>query len=758
MERRILTVRGVVQGVGFRPYLFRAAQRLALSGTVQNDLGTVRVDVEGPADALDALQALLRDEPPPLADVESIEVQTAKPLGAAGFRIEASVVAEGAAASEADIFLSPDVATCAACERELGDPSDRRRAYPFLNCVDCGPRLTIIEGVPYDRVRTSMRGFTMCEPCRREYETPGDRRFHAQPTACPRCGPQLVLVEPCGATAPVDDPLRDTVRRLRAGHIIALKGLGGYHLVCDATSEAAVARLRERKMRAEKAFAVMVPSLAEAEALCTLTEAERQALGSIRRPIVLARRAQGGALAASVAPNNPWVGLMLPYTPLHRLLLDAARIPLVMTSGNKSDEPIAIDNQEAHARLAHIADVFLEHDRPIVVACDDSVVRCVDEQAVPLRRARGFTPQPLSLPLSCPRPLLAVGGQMKATFALGRKRYAVLSHHLGDLDDHRSYTAYLAAIDHFARLFRHEPAVLVHDLHPDYASTAYAEARAARDGLERIAVQHHHAHIASCLADSRRSGPVIGLAFDGTGYGEDGTVWGGEVLVADYRTATRVACLRRVRMPGGSQAILQPWRMAATWLLDAGVEPSRLGLDPEALVSRVLGSGINSPLTSSAGRLFDAVAALCGVRSVVTYDGQAALELEGLASASHASGGYAFALGDADPRLLEIDPRPAIVAIVRDLERGVDRADIARRFHLGLAEAVREVCVAVKARTGIATVALSGGVFCNDLLTRTLRRALSGAGFEVLMHRRVPPNDGGLSLGQLAVAAARLSP
>ncbi len=762
MERRAIEVQGIVQGVGFRPFVFGLATRLRLGGCVRNHIGQVRIEVEGEPATLDRFLDQLVAQAPPLAQVERLSWETRPARGECHFRIEASD-----ADAAGPVFLSPDVATCPDCLAELFDVRDRRFGYPFLNCTNCGPRLTIITGAPYDRSRTTMQAFAMCAACRAEYEDPGDRRFHAQPTACVDCGPRLELRDAGGARLPAADPLPDFVRALAAGRIGALKGLGGYHLACDARNPSAVAELRRRKHRDEKPFAIMVAHLAAAEALCELNAAERELLLAPARPIVLVRKQAGAAIAEEVAPRTPWLGIMLPYTPLHHLLLRAADgMPVVMTSGNRADEPIAYRDDEALESLAEIADQFLTHNRPIQVRCDDTVTRVVDDAELPVRRSRGYAPRPVPLSQSCPRPILAVGGQLKGTFALGRERQAFLSHHLGDLDYYEAYRAFVADVALYEDLFGAWPECLAHDLHPDYATTRYARERAAATGTPCVAVQHHHAHLASCMADNGLRETVIGVTFDGTGLGTDGAIWGGEFLVGDYRGFRRAAHLRYVGMPGGDRAVREAWRMAVAHLADAAVRhpalEARLSGTELTTVGRMLERRLQTPLTSSAGRLFDAVASLAGVADRVSYEGQAAMQLEALATGAAPDGAYPFAIesgraadGPAPCRI--VDTRPLIAAVTADAARGVDAAVIARRFHATLVDVIAQVCQRLRATTGLGAVVLSGGVFVNALLTREVNARLRADGFRVYRHRLVPPNDGGLSLGQLAIAAATMS-
>lgn len=762
MERRAIVIQGIVQGVGFRPFVYGLATRLGLGGWVQNQAGHVRIEVEGESTLLDRFLSDLTSQAPPLAQVERMTWEQRPVQGEVDFRITSS-----SADASGSVFVSPDVATCAACLAELLDPTDRRYGYPFLNCTNCGPRLTIITGAPYDRFRTTMAAFAMCPACQAEYDSPTDRRFHAQPTACPACGPSLELRGARGEAIATNDPVGDFVQALRRGAIGALKGLGGYHLTCDARNAPAVAELRRRKHRDQKPFAVMVSNIAAAEELCTLSAAELGLLRSPARPIVLVPKRSTAVVAEEVAPGNPCLGLMLPYTPLHDLLLRAAEgLPLVMTSGNRSDEPIAYRDDEAIGKLSGIADRYLMHNRPIHVRCDDSVVRVIDGLELPMRRSRGYAPGPIALPTECPGPILAVGGQLKATFALGRGCQAFVSHHLGDLDYYEANRAFVRDLGLYEELFAIRPESIVHDLHPDYASTRYAQDRATREGITHLAAQHHHAHLASCMAEHSLTEPVIGVTFDGTGLGTDGAVWGGEFLVGDYREFRRLAHFRYVGMPGGDQAIREPWRMALAHMLDAKASnpalEARLAPAQIRVVERMLERRFRTPLTSSVGRLFDAVASLAGVADRVSYEGQAAVQLEALAASLPYAGVYPFALEPVDGRegawdSLLIDTRPLIAAVAADACRRVEARLIARRWHSTLVEVIAQVCERIKHKTGLDRVVLSGGVFVNALLTSEASARLRLEGFRVYRHRRVPPNDGGLSLGQLAIAAALLS-
>ncbi|HEY2508775.1 MAG TPA: carbamoyltransferase HypF [Streptosporangiaceae bacterium] len=782
--RTAVRVQGVVQGVGFRPFVYSLATGLGLGGLVGNDADGVFAEVEGSTDAVAEFLALLRRDAPPLARIDRVSTRNVALTGSALFTIAPSQAGSGRRA-----LVSADTGTCSDCLRELADPADRRYRYPFINCTNCGPRFTIVRDVPYDRSRTTMSGFAMCTKCAAEYNDPADRRFHAQPTCCEACGPRLQLVDASGEPLAVagDDPLPAAGALLRAGRVLAVKGLGGYHLMTDAGNVAATAALRARKHREDKPFAVMVPDLATARQLCAVDEAAADLLASARRPIVLLPRlaADGSAdamIAPAVAPGNRHLGIMLAYTPLHHLLLAAAASPVVATSGNVSDEPIAFRDADALARLSGIADAFLLHDRAIHVRTDDSVVRAGGPRAYPVRRSRGYAPEPLRVPKPFPRPVLACGAELKNTFCLAKEHHAFLSHHIGDLENAETLRSFTEGIEHFRRLFDVEPEVIVHDLHPEYLSTKYAQDLARSDPrpASLLGVQHHHAHIASCLADNGEDGPVIGVAFDGTGYGTDGTIWGGEFLVADLVSFERAACLEPVPLPGGAAAIRQPWRMAAVYLAAAyrGEPPARLAVRDRhasqwSAVLAMAGRGINAPLTSSAGRLFDAVAAVLGVRDEITYEGQAAIELEQLADPGE-RGSYPAgirAAGGLRARAAARDPSPGgataarrapwvcgadlVRAAVEDLASGAPPPVVAARFHNGVAAAIVAVCARVRNDTGLGVVALSGGVFQNVLLTGRVSEGLAQAGFRVLAHRQVPCNDGGISLGQAAIAGAR---
>jgi hydrogenase maturation protein HypF len=732
-------VEGVVQGVGFRPFVYSLATSLNLAGFVGNDSDGVFAEIEGPPAAIGEFLRRLTAEAPPLARIQRVTTNPGKPTGATTFTIVASE-----SKGPTRTLVSADTATCEDCLRELEDPADRRFGYPFINCTNCGPRFTIVRDVPYDRPLTTMAGFPMCEECAAEYHDPGNRRFHAQPTCCPACGPTLRLM---GAEAA--DPLITASELLASGYILAVKGLGGYHLAADATSEPAVAQLRRRKHREDKPFAVMVADLAQARSICEVSDEAAALLASPARPIVLLPRL-AGKVADATAPGNRQLGLMLPYTPLHHLLIRAAGRPLVMTSGNVSDEPIAYRDDDVVTRLESIADAFLIHDRPIHIRTDDSVARMINGKPVLLRRSRGYVPEPITTATEFATPVLAVGAELKNTFCLAKGRHAFVSHHIGDLENAETLRSFTEGIEHFKRLFDIEPRIVAHDLHPEYLSTKYA---LDLDEVHTTGVQHHHAHIASCLADNHRDGPVIGVAFDGTGYGTDGTIWGGEFLIANLTRFERAGHLEPVPMPGGTAAIRQPWRMTAAYLNEApqDLEVVQRNLDRWPAILAMARNKVNSPLTSSAGRLFDAVAALLGVRDSINYEGQAAVELEQCADVAEEGWYPAIVLNDASFCIRGLD---LVTAAATDLRAGVRRDVIAARFHNGVAAAIETGCFLARERYGIDAVALSGGVFQNVLLLGETVRRLEARGFAVLTHSRVPCNDGGISLGQAVIASA----
>ncbi len=781
MKALALHITGVVQGVGFRPFVYNLARSMGLEGWVLNSSEGVFCLVQGDPAAVDAFPSRLRADAPPMSVIEAVIVEEVEPEVLDGFAIRESTDVDGAMT-----LVSPDIATCPACTAELFDPADRRYRYPFINCTNCGPRFTIIDSVPYDRPSTAMREFGMCAQCAAEYIDPSDRRFHAQPDACFVCGPRLYLdlaegvSVPGRVTLPADASWRQatpprhrdraaerarsdalveaTASLLLDGRIVALKGLGGFHLACDATDVDAVARLRERKQRWGKPLAVMVPSLAVAEALCEFGEEERALLSGTARPIVLARRRPGANLATPVAGELPDLGLMLPYTPLHHLLLAAVGRPLVMTSGNLSEEPIATDNDEALERLAPIADAFLVHDRGIRSRYDDSVVRMIAGFEQPVRRARGYAPHPVALPFETDIDILAVGPEQKNTFALLTRGYALVSQHVGDMENALTLEHFEQTIELYERLFRVRPGLIAHDLHPEYLSTKYALTL----DLPKVGVQHHHAHIAGVAAEHGVIDPVVGIAFDGTGYGEDGHIWGGEVLLATWAGYERLAHLREVPLPGGAAAIRRPARMAVGTLL--GLDPAlldhpgaqpllgRLANGEERLLRQMVERGVNCPPTSSMGRLFDSVAALAGVRVDAIYEGQAAIELEAAVDPD-AYGSYAFDLVGAEPAI--IDSRPVIEAILADIAVGVPAGVIAARFHRAVVGCIVSVGKTVAASAGSRHVALSGGVFLNRFVLEGAWQGIREAGLEPLTHVRLPVSDGSVAFGQGIVAWSR---
>ena len=841
ISRRRIIVQGIVQGVGFRPFVYGQALNRGLCGFVLNDSQGVTIEVEGTSEALDGFQRALSQQAPPLARIDSVATEAIPPRHENAF-----IITHSQKGAERQALISPDTATCDDCLRELFDHTDRRYRYPFINCTNCGPRFTIVQDVPYDREKTTMQVFPMCPACRAEYDNPLNRRFHAQPNACPTCGPQVRLIEwvapnsvgagaadgmggdacvalagsrdphggrrkrpPTTSTPPPPlrdetDPITTSAQLLADGAILAIKGLGGYHLACDALNAEAVQRLRQRKHREAKPFALMVPDLETAHLLCRISATEAELLQSRRRPIVLLSQLPDCPVASAVAPACNTLGIMLPYTPLHHLLMQSfaqsiapgRTAVLVMTSGNISDEPIAYKDGDAQTRLTAIAEGMLTHNRDIHMRCDDTVMRIAAGGEQFFRRSRGYAPESLTLSVELPLPLLACGAHLKNSFCVGKGRQAFISHHIGDLENLETLTSFREGIEHFQRLFDIYPEAIAYDLHPEYLATKYA---LDTDVSQKIGVQHHHAHIASVLAEHGLHGPVIGVAADGTGYGSDGAVWGCEIMSADLTGFERLAHLTYVPLPGGEQAVRQPWRVAAAYLAqtygDTFLEldiPFVRQLDPSKwrTLSQMIAKGINSPPTSSLGRLFDAIAALLCVRSEVLYEGQAAIELEMLAQSAYSSGdprgrhaqngrhvpserhaqeiktypftiqeqiGYGQGLPPPWKQLpAKLDVTPMIRAIINDIQHNTSIHEIAMRFHCTIAELLATACLKAREQTELNTVALSGGVFQNRLLLEQLMTRLDALSFQVYINRRVPPNDGGLSLGQLAVAAARL--
>ena len=754
--RRQIEVSGIVQGVGFRPYVYRLATDRRLRGNIRNTPAGVTIEIQGPPETVQNFVEHLPAEAPPLARITSFVVREVACNTDADFRIVHSRTGEAVRT-----LISPDVAICPDCLRELFDPADRRYHYPFINCTNCGPRFTIVRDIPYDRPSTSMAVFPMCPACQTEYEDPLNRRFHAQPNACWECGPRVELWDRSGRKISRRDPIAEAASGLHAGLVVAVKGLGGFHLAVDSTKRAAVALLRERKRRVEKPFAIMVPDLAAAQDICEVDSAARVALESVQRPIVLLPKKSSCTIPEEVAPFNRYLGLFLPYTPLHYLLLrEGGFKALVMTSGNLSEEPIAIDNHEVIRRLSGLADYFLVHNREILLRCDDSVVRVADGITRQLRRSRGFVPVPVFLKNEQPS-VLAVGGELKNTICLTKGSHAFLSQHIGDLENAESYSFFNEAIEHLKRILEIQPTVIAYDFHPDYFSTKWA---LQQSGTPLVGVQHHHAHIASCMAENHLEGKVIGFALDGTGYGTDGLVWGGEVLIADYEDFERAAHFEYVPLPGGAAAIREPWRMAVSYLahhfgrdflkLDIPFVRRQESHKTELLL-RMIDQKVNSPLTSSCGRLFDAVAALIGIRQQVNYEAQAAIELEMAVSSSENNDGYPTDLRPDGDRWI-IGTQPLFEAIVGDLRRDIAVGEISRRFHNGLVDTFVRLAGLLRNKTGLNRVCLSGGTFHNVYLSCQLESQLTKADFEVFTHHEVPAGDGGLSLGQALVAAATL--
>jgi hydrogenase maturation protein HypF len=761
-ETRRYQIRGIVQGVGFRPFVWRTAARHALGGWVRNDSEGVVLEVQGPEEALEEFIREVRTSAPALARIDSVALleQHSIEVVVEEFEIHVSERQESART-----LISADTCVCAECLAEMLDPENRRYRYPFINCTNCGPRYSIVEGVPYDRALTTMRVFPMCEECSAEYHDVCDRRFHAQPVACWKCGPRVQLWHPERGRVQTETPVRDTVELLRAGAIVAVKGIGGYHLMVDARNEDAVAELRRRKRREEKPFAVMSPTLAAVRRYAQVQECEAELLGSLARPIVLVEK-DGSDLAPSVAPGNRRYGVMLAYAPLHHLLLEGELDALVATSGNVSDEPIAFTNEDALERLAPIADAFLTNDRDIYTRVDDSIVRAVSvggrTEVSPLRRARGYTPVPVTAPFELP-PLLAVGAELKNTICISRGMDLFLSHHIGDLKNEATRRSFEHAIGHLAKLLEVSPEVVAHDMHPGYMSTRYAREQGT---LPTVEVQHHHAHMAACMCEHGLQEPVLGVIFDGTGYGIDGNIWGGEWLVGDYGGFERAAHLEYFRLPGGDRAVEQPFRTALSLLAQA--HGGELGGELVAVpvvaarseqerhvLARMVQAGISSPLTSSVGRLFDGVSALLGVREECHYEAQAAIELEQLIEPGTRAAPLAWEL-HSDEAPLRVDARPMVRELAELMARGKAKAaELSLRFHCTVVEMVRNTCMEIARRTGLRRVVLSGGVWQNEWLLRGACETLEQTGFQVHVHRLVPANDGGVALGQAAIAGWR---
>jgi hydrogenase maturation protein HypF len=768
-----ISVRGIVQGVGFRPFVYGLAVTHNLKGWVYNTSEDVRIEIEGTAEAIEQFEQELETKAPPLAHIENITVEYRPARGYKSFEIRQSQAQEGKYQ-----LISPDVATCQPCLEELLNPEDRRYRYPFTNCTNCGPRFTIIEDMPYDRPKTTMRYFQMCPKCQAEYDNPLDRRFHAQPNACPKCGPQVQLVDSRGSLVTDSNPIAAASKLLKEGKIVAIKGLGGFLLACDATNDAVVKTLRQRKKRFSKPFAVMVATVDEAKRYCYVSSEEEKLLASPQSPIVLMRWMEGSSISQEVAPNLQFLGIMLPYTPLHHILLRDIGRPLVMTSGNLSEEPIARDNDEALRRLSGIADYFLVHNRDIYSRYDDSVAMVERGTVQLIRRARSYAPYPIRLPFRT-RQVLGCGAEDKNTFCLTRDNYAFVSQHIGDMENMETLEHFDRTISLYKRLFHIEPEIIAYDLHPDYLATKYAQ-ELGESGMKLIPVQHHHAHIASCLADNGLEGPVIGVALDGTGMGADGNIWGGEFLIADYRNFNRVGHLEYLPLPGGDAAVKRPRRTAIGYILTllgenalnaviaSQAEHSQLtsigqvGEVEIEVIKRQIERKINSPLTSSMGRLFDAISALLGIRGEIDYEGQAAVELEMAAHSSvtareldEAISGnnesYPYDIVE-DKGIRIVRLRDLFAAVIEDLHQGISKGRISVEFHNTVARMINEMCHLIADETGLSQVALSGGVFQNRLLLRRTVNLLESSGFQVFSHRQVPCNDGDVSLGQAVIA------
>jgi hydrogenase maturation protein HypF len=748
-----IQVRGIVQVVGFRPFIYSLASRFQLTGWVRNTSRGVEIEVNGPAPSLESFLSAISREKPPLSRIDELVSNPCMPSGFTGFEIIESQAQPGQF-----MPVSPDVAICADCQRELFDPSNRRYRYPFINCTNCGPRFTIIRDIPYDRPNTTMAGFALCPDCKAEYEDPLDRRFHAQPVACPVCGPQVSFLSEGKLLAEREDAIQTARHWLKEGKILAIKGLGGYHLACDPTNLSAVGELRRRKKRSDKPFALMGFNIDSIERHCLVSHAEKSLLVSVQRPVVILEKRPGSPIVPAVAPYQATLGFMVAYTPLHLLLLEPgenALDVLVMTSGNLSEEPISYQDDEAFEQLSPLADGFLIHNRPIHMRTDDSVARVIRDQPYLIRRARGYSPDPIRLPEAIP-PILAVGSELKNVFCLTRDDYAFLSHHIGDMENYETLRSFEDGITHFERLFRIQPELIACDLHPDYMATQYAQQRAKSEDLPLVQIQHHHAHLAACLADNAwdSDDPVIGLSFDGTGFGTDGAIWGGEVLLGGYSGYQRLFHLSYISLPGGDAATRHPARVALAHLFQAGIgwEPNlppvkALCENDRTLLHSMLQTRINTPPTSSLGRFFDAASALIGVRQEATYEGQAAIDLEALADPAE-TGYYPF-----DISKDEFNPASLWQAMLDDWRHGVSQSALAARFHNSLVELNLELCRRIRSQSGVSTVALSGGVWQNRfLLERTISR-LESSDFSVLIHRQVPTNDGGIALGQALIAA-----
>ena len=756
-----IQVKGIVQGVGFRPFIYNLAKSCSLLGYVLNDTRGVNIEVEGEKEKIQLFLQDIHAKSPPLAVIDKISCKELSPIGYTSFEIKSSK-------KEEDKFLpiSPDISICNDCLTELFDPKDRRYRYPFINCTNCGPRFTIIKDIPYDRGRTTMSDFKMCRDCQIEYENPSNRRFHAQPNACWECGPQMRILDKNGVLIKCNDPIYFAAELIKKGEIVAVKGIGGYHLACDATKANIVTRLRERKNRIDKPFALMMLNLQQIKKFCKVSSEEEHLLISPRKPIVLLKRKDGASLPQEIAPKNKYLGVMLPYTPLHYLLLSEVKVPLIMTSGNISEEPIAYRDEDALNKLSKIADAFLMHNREIRIRVDDSVVRVVDKKPMIIRRSRGYAPQPVGLNFKAKKCVLAMGAHLKNTFCFLKRNYGIVSHHIGDLENLSALSALEEGVEHYKKIFYCKPEVVACDVHPNYLSTNFAREYAKKNSLPLVPVQHHHAHIVSLMAERglNLNKKVIGVAFDGSGLGSDGNISGGEFLIVNSIDSKRVAHLRYVHLPGGEVAIKKPWRMALSYIYEVykddctsitcQILKNRVKSKKVNLVKNLIERGINSPLTSSAGRLFDAVAAILGIEERINYEGQAAIELEMMAAEKKESI-YPFEITKRGDEFV-IDTLPLIEAILEENKRKVEPQVIATRFHWSLSSIILNVCKLLRKRWGLNQVALSGGVFQNALLVKQAVYLLTSSDFEVFLHKFLPPNDGGISLGQAVVAYYQL--
>jgi len=753
-------VRGIVQGVGFRPFVFHLAKNYSLAGYVLNNTRGVDIEVEGEEKNIKKFLRALHSKSPPLAVIEDISFEKLPVVGYSEFKIESS-----RREKESFLPISPDIGTCDDCLRELFDPKDRRYLYPFINCTNCGPRFTIVKDIPYDRANTTMSSFKMCKECDREYHDPFNRRFHAQPNACPICGPSVKLLNRQGEEIKTEDPISSAAELIRKGYILAVKGIGGYHLACDATNSEIVKRLRERKSRMDKPFALMMRDLDQIRMFCTVNPDEENLLLSPRKPIVLLKKKDKDILPEQIAPKNKYLGVMLPYTPLHYILLEKVKIPLVMTSGNISEEPIAYKDDDALNRLGKIADAFLVHNREIQIRVDDSVARVVEGKEMLIRRSRGFAPQPFRVKnIDTKKCILAVGPHLKNTFCILKKGFAIVSHHIGDLENLAAFSALEEGVKHYIKIFRFNPEVVACDLHPNYLSTNFAREYSKNNSLPLIQVQHHHAHIVSLLTEAGINEKVIGVCFDGAGLGSDGNLWGGEFFIANLSSFIRIAHLRYVYLPGGEAAIKEPWRIALSYLneiykencipLTCQLVGSFVESKKIILVYNLLKKRINCPLISSGGRLFDAVAAILGIRYKVNYEGQAAVELEMLAT-DREEKPYPFKVVEKESSFI-VDTLPLIKAVVDEQLKEKEKEIIATKFHWSVSHIILKVVKLLRKNFGLNKVALSGGVFQNVLLLRQTLFLLKSAGFEVFCHRFFPPNDGGISLGQAVIAHEKI--